>query len=467
MAIIFKMTRLLKLTKFSCGLLGGLSTVAMAENFKVNIVTADGQVVQKSFDAQALLARPALLEKMMIKLLNTYSVDELKVLYPLYQQLKKQDPIVNLWANAIFANIKNPNLAIQNYQQLLKLHPNIYPAKLQLAILLLRTQRPELAKPLLQEITKDTPEIYQSIAQNYLDFLTPISKWEYDFGVSYVQDNNINGVAKTGTQHNALISTAKPIKVRGVSYGASVGRNFHFGNYFTGINVDVSGKYYDKHEHDELDLYLQPSFGIDTRYLQYGISPFYHPSFYGGGDPKDRKLRLFYQGVGASIFAHYYPLNFIKLSPRLTYEKRFYQNFDNNQTITSALNVAFLQKQYRIDFGIQLKNRFAKIQSSSYNQWRFRLGTSAYLDNGLGLNFTSFYTPRYYKAALFRHSIVDFYNIPRKDKEWQFDLSFWHNKIQFLGIIPRITFEYKRFRSTNVFKNHNKKQIFFSFNKNF
>lgn len=448
-----------------CGLGMALNTTAITLTIKE--VSSDGKVTTQQLDEKNILTSPKLLERVVIRLLNAYNLPHLTQIYPLYQQLNKRDPIVELWARAVFLSVNSPKEAVGLYQKLLQIKPNLLPAKLQLAILWIRLRDLSQAKPLLRVLRQSPYPIYRSVAQNYLDFLKPISKWDYDFSLSYVRDNNINNVAPKGSQHKGLISTAEPVAVQGVSYMLNVNRAFHFQPYFMGINFEAKGKYYDKHEYDELDLYFRPSFGVDKDRLQYGIAPFYHLSLYGGGEGAEKgHLSPYYHGVGSDVFLHYYPWKFFKISPHFGYEKRLYrESSDNDKVLRYGLHFAFLQRQFRFDLGVSSKQRITHYAYNDYQQWQFMAGVSGYFSSGFGVNFSAYYTPRQYKKAVAERSFVDFYRIARRDKERQFDFTFWHSRVQFLGVMPRLTLEYKRFRSTNVFQNHVKKQIYLNFTK--
>lgn len=446
-----------------------LNAMNNAQAFTLNVVDDKGVVASQEMSEEDLLNDEQAFHRLMITLLNLRKVESLKVIYPIYQQLEHKDTVIILWAEGLLVSQQDPYQAIEKYETLLKKQPKLYPAQIQLALLYLQTRQHHNAKPLFYEVSKNGNKGYQNIAKHYLQFLKPIEKWDYDFSFSYIKDNNINNVAPKGTQYEFFTSLAEPKKAEGVDYRFNINRAFHFYPYFLGINLDASGKYFNLHQYDELDVYLRSSMGYEKGNILVGISPFYHHSWYAGGGDESASLKGYYRGAGANLFGHYYLLPSLKVSPSFGYESRIYIDDSNlnSQLFSYGLNFSYLKSSYRFDLGGNFKQNKTDLHYNIYNQWQFHLGALKIFDNGLGVELDLYLTKRHYKNAVYTHSLVGFLNQPRRDKEYQGDLTFWHNQLQYKGIMPKLTFEYKCFKSTDVFKNHTKKQLLLNFTKAF
>lgn len=92
-----------------------------------------------------------------------------------------------------------------------------------------------------------------------------------------------------------------------------------------------------------------------------------------------------------------------------------------------------------------------------------RIGAVKTFDGGLGLRANLRYTRRTFDAP---GTIV--YRFPRKDHEYQANLSFWHDKISWKGFTPQLNFRYLKIDSNmKSFYTRKNTQIFMSVEKDF
>ncbi|MDG6896467.1 hypothetical protein A6A19_00205 [Actinobacillus delphinicola] len=452
----------------------GYVSSSLAQEVIINRHVKDG--IQKiKITPNNIEQHNVLLEKAFITLLTLNDTNKVQQLLPFYAGLSSRNPTWILWADALLKAKKDPEQSIIEYTQLLENQPNLDVARLQLALLLLQNGDYFQGKRELYLLATQAPKNIQDIAKDYLNFLHPESHWEYDFSLSYLRDNNLTNIAPVGTRVDNLISTAKPESGVGVSYGLVASHNWElapilgptWNGLFTGISLIGTGKIYNRHAFDELDLSVAPRFGKQFNRITLGVSPFVTQSFYGGGTDGAGHLRREYYGVGTNFFTHFYASSHIRISPFIRLSQRHYQNDILKANITSyGVNMAYFLPKFRFELGGDYRSFMAHQGYDSYRQWNLYSGIEGeILKLGQAIRFD--YSKRFYQAPIDPQSFISFFTKRRIDREWKVDYSIWYQPWQFKGFQPRLTFQYKKFRSTNVFKNHVKKQVVIQINKTF
>lgn len=461
--------KLLLTTLFGLG-----ASQGFAQKLLINIHQPNG-IQQIQLTPQNVATHQRTVEQALLTVLTTNNAQKVAALFALYKNLPQTDPMLVRWSQSLLASSHNLNIAIQGYKQLLQQNPELWAARLQLAQLLMQKGERFQATKQLQMVRQVAPTAVQNIAKDYLNFLRPEQKWQYDFALSYLRDNNLTNIAPAGTQAGNWVSTAKRQKGYGASYAISARRGMdldflgeNFENAFARLSLRAQGKIYNVHNFDELDLHVQPAVGYNFSKFSLGISPFFQQSYYGGGENGAGHLVEDYRVLGTRLFAHFYPMAQWRISPFVSLEKRhYYGEPPPAHDVYYGAFVSYFLPKIQFDVGLTNRNHISKTPYESYHQWRVWGNVEGYVIGDIGSAVSVSYSQRHYHAPIYQHSLVDFMNKRRRDRELGVDYSIWYKTWQFKGIQPRLTFQYKKFHSTDIFKNHTKKQVFLHFSKSF
>ncbi|MDG6882018.1 TPR repeat-containing protein NMB0313 precursor [Phocoenobacter uteri] len=446
---------------------------AQPYQFSIEMVDKTGKSTQIELDENALLQRPTLLSKIMITTLNLNDEKKLQSIYPLYQQLKQQDDVLLLWSDAMLAKSQGDiEQGIALYEKLLQKQPNLSPAKLQLALLFVEQNNQKQAQDLFKQVQISERSDYQRIAQFYLNSDEP-KKWHYDFSLSYLNEKNINQVVPKGTKIEHLKTIQAPENAQGFSYSGRIAKDLVKKPYFVDLALTTSGKYFwNNHKYDELNLNFSSTIGRRYQKTKWQITPFVEQFFYAGGEDKNTHLKPNYFGYGSQFKADYYFTKSLSLSSFVHYEQQKYNKEKqfNSDIYQVGLSVGYQLPDFYFNLGTNYKIKESDTEHNSFDQLQINTNLVKAFKFGLVSRVYLSYLDRHYDKARSQSKSVfipSFYRKPQKDKEYTASLTLWHNNLNFKGITPKLTFEYKKLHSNNLFKNHSKKQVYLTLSKYF
>ena len=117
------------------------------------------------------------------------------------------------------------------------------------------------------------------------------------------------------------------------------------------------------------------------------------------------------------------------------------------------------QKQYWFA-GLDLSHKSARSASDAYDRFSTRLGWGQEWGKGISTRLIGSFGKRYAKGE-------DFFNIKRRDNEYNANLALWHRNIHFFGITPRIVFSYSKIDSNNKFYSYDTSKVYLDFSRSF
>ncbi|EMR8262255.1 TPA: surface lipoprotein assembly modifier [Neisseria gonorrhoeae] len=253
-----------------------------------------------------------------------------------------------------------------------------------------------------------------------------------------------------------------PQKAHGLRYGLGVSREINAGGHhflYGGISRGVH--YWDNKDFSEQSLRL--SFGHQNRSVtrSFGTVPFVGQNLLGGsrynfvgGFNADFSRRLGERWRltlnAGNMWKHYQ-------------EDRTAARYGSHMPLAGATLMYSAPKDRLLYGGADWPHDMTKEAEQASVRKGLRVGAVKTFDGGLGLRANLRYTRRTFDAP---GTIV--YRFPRKDHEYQANLSLRHDKISWKGFTPQLNFRYLKIDSNmKSFYTRKNTQIFMSVEKDF
>ena len=123
--------------------------------------------------------------------------------------------------------------------------------RFQTALALYRNNEMIAAKEQLQKLrSSDVSEADRKALDEYIAAIDRRDQWSFNGSLSYVHDNNVNGVAKKGTRlelgnGRTFTASREQEKANGISYSIGADKKWSLSdNLYSSLHGDISGVYY-------------------------------------------------------------------------------------------------------------------------------------------------------------------------------------------------------------------------------
>lgn len=428
--------------------------------------------------AKQFLAQPKLLHQTLFSALNLNDQKGVSLLYPLYQTLPQANPDLLLWSKAMLAwRERNMAQAIDDYRQLIAHQPRLVNARLQLAIILFQDQQNETSADQFEKLQAEklSPSLKQLIAY-YRNALQQRSQWQFDFGITYLADSNVNNAPKAGSQYKNWKSSEQPERADGVGYNLSLSKKFLLNQGFQWrIETDLQGKYYwNNHKYNELSLRFGTGLAYQNLKTEISLLPFVEKFLYAGGEnARDNHLHSYTNSWGAELgLSHWLTPNW-KVSSNIEYGKNHYPSRQdlNGHYYNLSNSLYFIPRSdYFFFVGADYYRKTTEKKSNQFDRKMLRLGWGQDWKWGISTRLSLNYAWRYYAEPILHKPIFflpDFYQIRQKNKEYGVNLMLWHRALHWQGITPKLTWSYQKVKSNNPFASYDKNRIYLNFSKTF
>ena len=433
---------------------------------------AKGDIV---YTPEELVNNPEELEKLLVEAIRLNEVEGLKVLLPLYAKVdasRRDDSLID-WGNAIIAmNDGRTAEAVTLYRKLIANLPDNRMLRFQTALALYRNNEMIAAKEQLQKLrSSDVSEADRKALDDYIAAIDRRDQWSFNGSLSYLRDDNVNGVAPKGTRielgnGRSFTSNRDQEKANGISYSVGADKKWSINdNFYSSLHGDLSGVYYyNNKNYNDITARVAAGGGFRNARIDVEVTPFVQTRFYGRGSNGDGNLHNYSKSAGLRVDTSYW------MTPRwrwqnnveYSYDKHIdmYNYLDGNR-ISMGNTVMFSpnQKQYWFA-GLDLSHKSARSASDAYNRFGTRLGWGQEWGKGVSTRLMGSYGKRFAKDK-------DFFNIKRRDNEYNVNLALWHRNIHFLGITPRLVFSYSKIDSNNKFYSYDTSKVYLDFSRSF
>lgn len=427
---------------------------------------AAGEAAEAVSDSNASLAG---LEEQINRAVVARDWDTLQTLLSSYRALPDFNPVLHDYA---LGGLRRSQLrhdeAVALYRGILAQQPDLAYPRFDLGVMMFENRQYREAKAELERAKPDLQPPMQQLADRYLAAIDKAQGWKPDVSLQYEQTDNVNNASSEKTIEFAGRSWTKtadslPQKAHGLRYGLGVSREINAGgHHFLYGGISGGGvHYWDNKDFSEQSLRL--SFGYKNRSItrSFGILPFVEQNWLGG--------KRYNRETGINTDFSRRLNEKWRLSLNAGYIKKYYRNsgsaarYNSHMPLAGATLAYSAPKNWLLYGGADWSHDMTKEAEQASVRKGLRVGAVKTFDGGLGLRANLRYTRRTFDAP---GSIV--YRFPRKDHEYQTNLSLWHDKISWKGFTPQLNFRYLKIDSNmKSFYTRKNMQIFMSVEKDF
>lgn len=420
--------------------------------------------------ANELTQHPRLLNRALGAALMLNDGERVSYLFTAYQQLPAhtQDAYLTLWAKAVLARHQQRyHEATQYYQQLLSQQDKLSYVQLQAIQTQLENRNFQEAEQQLTDLsnTPDLPEIIQQAITHYRSTLDNHHRWKFYGGTEYIEDNNINQAPQqTDLGKNWKAEEAQ--SAHGFVWQTGVSKKLSLSQgKFAEMRAHLAGKYYwDKKQYNETRLRISLGGGWQNAKHHWLILPFAEHTRYAGGQTGRNTMQPFSNTAGINTQWQYRFHPQWQLSTGIEYAQTRYQtrkHLNGYYYFAHSSLYHQLTPQQFWQLSIDHTHNHAQDPDDSYTRSGIHLTWGKEWDNGLFGQIGAGYAKRRY------HGPMPVFMKTQNNREYQFNLSIGHKNVQFLGITPRLTWQYQKTNSNIPLYHHQKGRLMLELSKQF
>ncbi|QIM67570.1 hypothetical protein A4G16_09470 [Mannheimia granulomatis] len=431
-------------------------------------VKAKNQGKRVSITPQELSRQPQLLNSAMLTALVMNHTDNVVFLRPIYQQLpaNEQNEQILLWAEAIQQKSeRNYSDSIRLYRTLIAQNPQSQPIRFQLAAALFENRETEAAEEQFRKLqTEQLPAEIAHIIEQYLNAINKQDKWNFQGGLTYLNDPNINNAPDSGITYKGWTPPKKE-SAQGIGFNFDADKKWSWGNgFFHQFRLNGSGKYYwNNKKYNEYSLRESLGLGYQNAKHRIMFLPFLEQMWYSGGSSQSTSTKRYSKAGGINTRWHYWltpqwqsVLNYEYAEQRYTRRKHLNGNY---HFVAPSLYYYPNSQQYWF-VGANFNRTSTRDLDDSFIRRGLTLGWGQEWKNGLSSQLSVSYALKQYRGP-------NFFNITQKNKEYGIQASLWHRAVHFWGITPRLTWSYTKIKSNHPFNNYDKNRIYLDFSHTF
>ena len=432
-----------------------------------------GQTMTKEESKAYLKDHPEEFENLLGNLLKQGNAEALEELLPIYQQVPNYDPSVIDWGNAIIA-AKNGNLdeAVRMYRKINAQLPEVKILRFQLAMALFYNRQFVAAKSEFERLRSDsTSEADIKVINNYLDAINKQGSWDFNASVSYINDSNITNAPKQGTELNlgngsSIVYTSPRESGKGLDFSVSGDKKWLYDNkIFTAVHLNSYGKYYwDNKDYNDITAGIGAGIGYQNAVTEIEAVPFYNKRWYAQGRNGDGDLHTYSDTTGLRLSLGQW------ISPKLRYQGIVsysdtdyidrYKFNDGQDLFFANTAIYFPNGQQYWTFGVDYATKSSEDDSAAFDRPGVRVGWGQTWPKGYTTRLNLGYAERNYDGQ-------DFFGIQRENKEYTAGITAWNRGFSFLGLTPRLSWNYSKISSNSPFEEYDKNDVSIELTKAF
>ncbi|MDG6896329.1 surface lipoprotein assembly modifier [Volucribacter amazonae] len=404
------------------------------------------QEPQKTYhiNNQELSANPALIEIFINQAIDQHRAELLPELLAMYQVYSQADPILIQYAQGIYAQSQgNYQQAITNYRQLLADYPDLIKVRFKLAQFLFEDKQFTAAKDQFRKLNAEylPKEIHFRIGQ-YLHTIEKQNELKIRFGLSYLNDNNINNASSVKYIYLDQYQFVKdprylPQKGQGVSYNLNVSKLFNLiDHHYLYLENHTYGKYYwNNKDYSETENRTYLGYQYQNAHYRFALLPLYQKHWYAN--------KQYSQGYGIRLEGDKWLSNQWQLVTALELSKTSYKRSERikySQLYSGSL--LYIANAKRLLYGgADILVERSNINLEQSNKYMLRLGWQQEWKYGLSSNLHIQLGLRKFKDKDNLKQII------RQDKEMRINLTLWKRDWHWFNFTPKLQYRYQRINS--------------------
>lgn len=422
-----------------------------------------------SMSQEELANHPDLVIRALLPAVFSANMDNVALLYPIYQKLPQHfhDSVLTKWAEAIVAKkARSYRKAVQLYRQIVAVHPEILEVRFQLAVTLFENNELEAAEDQFKKLRSERlAEPTIEVIEQYIEAINRADRWTFGGGFTYLYDPNINNAPKAGTIYGNW-TPSKAESAQGVGFNFDLGKKWSWGNgFYNELRGSSSGKYYwDNKKYNEGSVRGSLGLGFQNGLYHVALHPFMEQSFYAGGTTQSDTLKRFSKtgGVAAEMGYWISPQWFANANYEYgeqRYTSRKHLN-GNLHFVSTGLNYYASAKQ--LWFASVNYNRTAtRDRDDSFYRKGINLGWQQEWGMGLSTRLAFNAARKQYKGPM------PIFGIIQRNREYGIQATIWHRAVSWAGVTPRLTYHYNKTQSNHPFYSFDKHRAFIELSRQF
>lgn len=358
--------------------------------------------------------------------------------------------------------------AVALYRGIAARHPDLAYPRFDLGVMLFEDRQYRAAQAELQRALPDLSLEMQNIAARYLSAIGQSEGWQPEVSLQYETTNNVNNAAdarfiEIDGRRWQKTADSLPQRAHGLRYGLAVSREKNLGSHhYVYAKLGADGvSYWDNHDFDEQSLNIAAGYKNHSVRHSLGLVPFFEQNWLGGsrynracGIQADFSRRL---GTKWRVM---FNAGYI----RKRYQEPHTAERYNGKMPTAGATLMYAAPNGWLFYGgADWSHDLTRETEQASVRKGIRIGAAKTFSDGLGIRANLRHTRRSFDEA---GSLV--YLFERKDREFQANVSLWHNKISWKGFTPHLNFRYLNIDSNMpAFYSRQNRQFFISVEKQF
>lgn len=403
----------------------------------------------QGYDLEALKADPVAFTRFLNAALAAQDMATVKELLPHYKTLQVNDPMLIKFADALIYRSEGQNKkAIAIYKEMLADNPDFHPVRLNLAQALYADKQYSVAHDQLQKLRgADIPAPVMANVERLIARIDQQEQWRFNASVSYVYDDNLNGVPDV--MPNGYKPPEKE-KGKGLQVSGSANKRINLAkNYYAEVGGNASLKgYWDNSDYNDYLVTATAALGYDDARNDISINPFVTKRFYGEEPYSWRK--------GVTLSGSRWIKPKLKLTASGTYSNETVDEDEKNlreaDGLFLGLNALYLKDANEYFYGGlgNYQNDVDKTSFLSYDRNSVNVGWGREWTKGISTLATASYALKEYDkpsddiAKFFYETYGGAYGSNREDKTISLGLQVWKREFTVLGLTPRLVFDYEK-----------------------
>ena len=417
---------------------------------------------------QELHNHPDLAEQLVTANLLDQNWPVLSELLPIYAQIKEHDPILLSYAQgALYRHQGKHTQAINEYRNILAAQPELVYVRFDLAAMLFENKQYIAAKDQFHKVNAaDLPQDLRDLIHQYLEAIQKQEGWDFSAGLQYTHSDNVNNASsieeiKVGSLIFIKDKDALPQSGNGMGYNLGATKDFNLrDHHYLAFNTQLYGlEYWDAQDYSELIIRVGAGYKYQDFQTTFSLTPFIEQTWLGG------QKYGFNQGASVEIRRWLNHQNQIVSTYHYihkSYNDSALEHYEGNLQHVSLSLIHFFSPTLILIGGVDTQWDILNSKDESSRKYGLHAGVIKEWANSI--------STRVNLRVAHRLFDDEHYFMPqtRKDHEYQLDLSFWHRKIHWQGITPKINYRYIKIDS-NIpeFYTRDSRQLFISFEKTF
>ncbi|URL01511.1 surface lipoprotein assembly modifier [Avibacterium sp. 20-126] len=396
--------------------------------------------------AEQLRHAPELLQKVINLAIAQEHIPLLKKILPVYETSTHPNPIIIAYAKGLVAkSAQQYPLAITEFKKVETLYPNSEKAIFHHIDSLLLNQQIWQATELVQQhlTTTSSPQFITQL-EKVDQYLQSRKAWKHYIAIEFLNDKNINNAPDK--QKIGAFSFEKKLADKGLGYQFGNRKTFFMPNgFYAQWQSDFIGKIYRTyHQYNDFYGRITIPFGYANYHHQFTLEPYSGLRVFSG--------KPYTNHFGITTSWQYQWSNYFRSKIAFNYATERYRqkqykhltNYTQNLALSSSWNI---NSRWYAGISVDIGKKYATAYPQDrYIKYRANLNIG-YQNENIGVRLRLAREQKYYKAPFYWGLSG---NAKRQDRETQFSTSIWSPHIQFMGIVPTLSYNYQRVNSNSL-----------------